>query len=338
MDDSLVFRELISRGISSDPSIEVVAKAIDPYDARDKIIEFEPDVMTCDIQMPKMNGIDFVRQLLPQYPLPVIVVSTVSEAVIDAMNVGAVDFVQKPDTNSKDAITSFIENLTSKVKIAANAKINPMTGKPVQGIAAVKKEKTYDSKLLNKVIAIGSSTGGTQAITQILKDTPVDIPGIVIVQHIPPGFSKMFADRLNQITNFTVKEAETGDIIEPGKVLIAPGDKHMRIKKLGSRYSVVCFSADKVNGHRPSVDVLFESVAEAYKGNAIGVILTGMGNDGARGLLTMKKYGAKTVGQDKESSIVYGMPRVAYNLGAAEKQVPLDKIPNTLVNLIKSMK
>ncbi len=324
VDDSLLFREVISRGISSDPAIEVVAKAVDPYDARDKILEFEPDVMTCDIQMPKMNGIEFIRQLLPQYPIPVIVVSSISDAVFDAMNVGAVDFVIKPDAQVANEVREFIEDLIDKIKIAGQAKVKP--AKTDTKEKAVLEENTDSSK----VIAIGASTGGTEAITNILKAAPDNTPGIVIVQHIPPVFSKMFADRLDSTTSLNVSEAKSGDLVEEGKVLIAPGDKHMRLVKVGSTYKVECFDGEKVNGHRPSVDVLFESVATSCKDKAIGIILTGMGYDGAKGLLAMRENGARTIGQDEESSVVYGMPRVAYNIGAVEKQVSLDRIPNLI--------
>lgn len=324
VDDSLLFREVISRGISSDPAIEVVAKAVDPYDARDKILEFEPDVMTCDIQMPKMNGIEFIRQLLPQYPIPVIVVSSISDAVFDAMNVGAVDFVIKPDAQVANEVREFIEDLIDKIKISGQAKVKP--AKTDTKEKAVLEENTDSSK----VIAIGASTGGTEAITNILKAAPDNIPGIVIVQHIPPVFSKMFADRLDSTTSLNVSEAKSGDLVEEGKVLIAPGDKHMRLVKVGSTYKVECFDGEKVNGHRPSVDVLFESVATSCKDKAIGIILTGMGYDGAKGLLAMRENGARTIGQDEESSVVYGMPRVAYNIGAVEKQVSLDRIPNLI--------
>ncbi|HYE82477.1 MAG TPA: chemotaxis response regulator protein-glutamate methylesterase [Clostridia bacterium] len=329
VDDSIVFREVLSRGISSDPNIEVVATANDPFDARDKIIEFEPDVMTCDIEMPKMNGIEFIKRLMPQYPLPVIVVSTVSSAVFDAMNVGAVDFVTKPDVRLVKSVENFINEMINKVKIASTAKVLHL--------------KTRDSsqKIIgntnadaNKIIAIGASTGGTEAIYNVMKHLPKSIPGIVIVQHIPPDFSRMFAERLNTSTALEVKEARTGDYIEKGHVLVAPGDRHMRIKRVGNKYRVECFEGDKLNGHCPSVDVLFESVAEEAGSKAIGIILTGMGYDGAKGLLSMRRKGARTIGQDEGSSVVYGMPKVAFNIGAVEKQTSLDKIPKLIYSLL----
>lgn len=328
VDDSMVFREVISRGISSDANIEVVTTAVDPFDARDKIIEFAPDVMTCDVEMPKMNGIDFIRRLFPQYALPIIVVSTVSTAVFDAMNAGAVDFVTKPNMQVVRNVEEFINNLIIKIKIAANAKVSVHSSGPISKISGNRKIST------DKIIAIGASTGGTEAIYNLIKHLPSTIPGIVIVQHIPPVFSKMFAQRLNSTTSLMVQEANGGEYLETGKVLIAPGDQHMIIRKIGSKYKVECFKGDKVNGHCPSVDVLFESVAKECGRNSIGIILTGMGYDGAKGLLSMRKNGAVTIGQDENSSVVYGMPKVAFNIGAVEKQVPLRDIPQLIYSIL----
>ncbi|MDD2221506.1 MAG: chemotaxis response regulator protein-glutamate methylesterase [Clostridia bacterium] len=328
VDDSLVFREVLSKSISADPLLEVVAKATDPFDARDKILEFEPDVMTCDVEMPKMNGIDFIRRLLPQYPLPVVVVSSVSNAVFEAMNVGAIDFVTKPNVSNPKDIERFINELIAKIKVAATAKVTVAPSLPAGKIGDNCK---MDMK---KIIAMGASTGGTEALFNILKCLPASIPGIVIVQHIPPIFSRMFAERLNDQTQLNVKEAQNGDYVEPGKVLIAPGDQHMIIKKIGDRYKINVFPGDKVNGHCPSVEVLFESVAKEAKNNAIGVILTGMGCDGAKGLLSMRRAGARTIGQDEHSSVVYGMPKAAYTIGAVEQQAPLNKISQLLYALL----
>jgi two-component system chemotaxis response regulator CheB len=331
VDDSLVFREVLSRGISSDLNIEVVAKAVDPFDARDKILEFKPDVMTCDVEMPKMSGIEFIRRLLPQYPLPVIVVSSVSEAVFDAMNAGAVDFVTKPDIRIPKSVENFINDLITKIKIATHAKITQPKTTHITERLAVNKINS------NKLIAIGASTGGTEAIYNVLKHLSTDIPGILIVQHIPPMFSRMLAERLNNQTQLMVKEAQIGDYVEQGKVLIAPGDQHMRVKKIGEKFKVEVFRDEKVNGHCPSVDVLFESVAKEAGKNAIGVILTGMGYDGAKGLLAMRRKGARTIGQDEKTSIVYGMPKVAYDIGAVEKQTSLDMIPQLIYNILRKV-
>jgi two-component system chemotaxis response regulator CheB len=334
VDDSPLMREVISRGIGADSEIEVVAKASDPFDARDKIIEYQPDVMTCDIQMPKMDGIDFVRRLIPQYALPVILVSSLSDAVFDALNAGAVDFVAKPSVNSPQNIDSFISDLVGKIKIASKATI-------INGHAVVKHKDTgiYPHNVSGanseKLIAIGASTGGVEALYNVLINLPPIVPGIVIVQHIPPVFSRMFAERLNVQTKFNVKEAQTGDYLEQGKVLIAPGNMHMSVQKIGNKYRVECFEGEKVNGHCPSVEVLFNSVAKAAGKNAIGVILTGMGSDGAKGLLEMRKKGARTIGQNEASSVVYGMPRVAYEIGAVECQVDLSKVAKEILKILK---
>jgi two-component system, chemotaxis family, protein-glutamate methylesterase/glutaminase len=329
VDDSILFREVLLRGVSSDPDLEVVATATDPYDARDKIIAYEPDVMTCDVEMPKMNGIEFIQKLMPQYPLPIIVVSSTSGTVFDALNAGAVEFVGKPDLKSVKNVDCFMKDLISKIKIAANAKIlKNNTESIITKIASTKQAEK------NRIIAIGASTGGTEAIFGILKKLPTDIPGIVIVQHIPPNFSRMFAERLDSSTDLRVKEAKTGDYVEKGHVYIAPGDQHMIIKRIGDRYKVECFEGEKVNGHCPSVDVLFESVAKEAGSNAIGVILTGMGYDGAKGLMTMRRKGARTIGQDEKSCVVYGMPKAACNIGAVEKQTPLGSIANAIYSML----
>lgn len=328
VDDSMVFREIIKKGISSDSNIEVVAVASDPFEAKDKILEYNPDVMTCDIEMPKMNGIEFIRRLMPQYPLPVIVISAVSGVVFDAIDAGAVDFIAKPNaTNVKD-VETFIKEIIVKIKTASLSKVRISDQNKIIN-------RQYNPVEVNsrQIIAIGASTGGTEAISRILRELPGNMPGIVIVQHIPPVFSRMFAERLNGSTMLDIKEAGNGDYISPGRVLIAPGDKHMTVKRMGDRYKVECFEGEKVNGHCPSVDVLFESVAKEVGSDAIGVILTGMGYDGAKGLLMMKRKGARTIGQDEASSVVYGMPKAAYNIGAVQKQVHLDKIPKLLLNM-----
>jgi len=328
VDDSMLFRETIKNSLNKDAGIEVVATASDPYMARDKIIELDPDVMTLDIEMPKMNGIDFLKKLMPQYPIPVVVVSSANNNVFEALNSGAVDFITKPQRN----VDIFMNELIVKIKIASTAKV----GKWKKTIISKGNDFTrINSNLLNNsIIAIGASTGGTEAIEQVIKNLPTDIPGILIVQHMPPVFTKLYADRLNNSCNIEVKEAEDGDLILPGRALIAAGDKHMKVVKDGVP-RVHCFTGERVNGHCPSVDVLFYSAAERYYKNSFGIILTGMGYDGAKGLLEMRKRGARTVGQDEASSVVYGMPKVAYEIGAVEKQAPLTSIADTLYKLLK---
>jgi two-component system chemotaxis response regulator CheB len=329
VDDSVLFREVLSRAISADPTLKVIASATDPFDAKDKILQFEPDVMTCDVEMPRMNGIEFIQRLLPQYPLPVVVVSSISDMVFDALNAGAVDFVVKPDITNSASIERFINELIAKIKVAASAKVSMQPSQGSMGFG-------FNDKLdFTKIVAIGASTGGTEAIYQVLKQLPDQMPGILIVQHIPPVFSRIFAERLSKQTQLQVKEAENGDWVQPGKVLIAPGDQHLSIKKVGDSYKVNVAGGDKVNGHCPSVDVLFESVAKQTKGNAVGIILTGMGSDGAKGLLTMRCLGARTIGQDEQSSVVYGMPKVAYEIGAVEKQAHLSRIPQLLFQALR---
>lgn len=333
VDDSPVFRELIIRGISVDPQVEIVAVAGDPFEARDKILEVRPDVLTCDVEMPKMNGIDFIRRLIPQYFVPVVMVSAVSAAVFEAMEVGAVDFVVKPEIHSPLSVEIFINDLITKIKIASGVKAGIKSQWPRPEKGAFKVAGNLGLRA-DTIIAIGASTGGTEAIFSILSSLPPAVPGIAIVQHIPPGFSRMFADRLNSQTSLQVKEAQDGDFMEQGKVLIAPGDRHMRLKKVGTRYKVECFYGEKVNGHCPSVDVLFESVAREAGNAAVGIILTGMGYDGAKGLLTMRRRGARTIGQDEKTSVVYGMPKVAFDLKAVDMQCALSSIPQTLFELL----
>ncbi|MEW9123430.1 MAG: chemotaxis response regulator protein-glutamate methylesterase [Thermotaleaceae bacterium] len=329
VDDSLIFREALAKGISKDPMLEVVAKARDPFDARDQLLAFDPDVMICDVEMPKMDGIEFIRRLLPQYSIPIIVISAMSETVFDAMNAGAVDFVNKPDVHSFKNLELFIQELIAKIKIAAHANVEKKN--PIQEKSCIETSGMDRSK----IIGIGASTGGTEAIYQVLKQLPATTPGIVIVQHIPPVFSRMFAERLNHQTQLQVKEAQTGDYVEPGKAIVAPGDQHIKIKRIGDRYRVECFAGEKVNGHCPSVDVLFDSLAKEAGSNSIGIILTGMGYDGAKGLLAMKRKGARTIGQDQKTCVVYGMPKVAFDIGAVEKQVSLSNIPQVLQGLLR---
>ncbi|MCB2297390.1 protein-glutamate methylesterase/protein-glutamine glutaminase [Clostridium tagluense] len=334
VDDSILFREAIARGIALDRGIEVVGTAGDAFEARDKIIEFEPDVMTLDVEMPKMNGIEFLKRLIPQYPMPVVVVSAVSDNVFDALNAGAVDFVTKMNSVTGTNKEIFINELIIKIKIASMAKVGHLK----KDNTSERRIGKINSRNNNTIIAIGASTGGTQAILEVVKDFPPDMPGIIITQHMPAVFTKMYADRLNKLCPMEVKEAETGDIVHPGRILIAPGDKHMELNRRGNNYYVECFTGDKVNGHCPSVDILFNSVADIAGSTAIGIILTGMGYDGAKGLMKMKQKGAYTIGQDEQSSVVYGMPKVAYDIGGVTKQASLKNIPKLVYSILEDKK
>ena len=334
VEDSIMFRELLVSSINKDPALTVVGTAGDPYEARDKIIECSPDVMTLDIEMPRMDGIEFVRKLMPQYPIPVIMVSSLSDKVFDALQAGAVDFVVKPDSLDKKSLESFLtRELPVKIKVASTASI----GKIKNGIRR-RATNTHFTSQRNMIVAIGASTGGTEAIAEVIKGFGPDIPGTVIVQHMPVGFTDMFARRLNDQTRVCVKEAKNGDVVLPGTVLIAPGgNQQMRVIRVGNDYQVSLRDGHKVNGHCPSVDVLFDSVASVAGKNALGIILTGMGGDGAQGLLKMKEAGAMTIGQDESSCVVYGMPKVAYEIGAVQYQEKLGNIAKKTYMLLNNM-
>jgi len=332
VEDSYVFRELLIKALKTEPMFEVVAYATNPYEARDAIIKYDPDVMTLDVELPRMSGIEFLRKLMPQHPIPTVVISALSDSVFDALEAGAVEFVNKPTGLNAEQLHNFMKTeLVTKIKIASTVKVGKLKrlGEPERKPVTSAKGKDIH------MIAIGASTGGTEAISQVISRFDVDIPGVVIVQHMPPGFTAMYAERLNNTCRVAVKEAKTGDVIRPGQVLIAPGDAHMKVIKLGDMYKVDCTPGEKVNGHCPSVDVLFDSVAKTAGAGSIGIILTGMGSDGAKGLLNMKKNGAKTIGQDESSCIVYGMPKVAYEIGAVDYQRTLTDIPQRVYDIIK---
>ena len=330
VEDSIVFRELLVQNLSRDPAIQVVGTAKDPFEARDAIIEYKPDVMTLDVELPRMNGIEFLRKLMPQYPLPVVVISSLSDKVFDALNAGAVDFVAKPTVTGRAQLEDFIRNeLMVKIKIASTARISN-----IKKTVMLNEQQSLSVKGNNLIVAIGASTGGTEAIFSV----GTDIPGIVVVQHMPPGFTGMYAKRLDDQCRIQVKEAQTGDRVLPGHMLIAPGgDAHMRLVKVNGVYQVEVKQGPRVNGHCPSVDVLFESVAKVAGANAVGIILTGMGGDGAKGLLSMRKAGARTIGQDESTCVVYGMPKVAYDLGAVEHQEKLTDIAGRTYSLLNKM-
>ena len=336
VEDSMVFRELLVQNLNRDPAIQVVATARDPYEARDAIIAHKPDVMTLDVELPRMNGIEFLRKLMPQYPLPVVVISSLSDKVFDALNAGAVDSVAKPAVSSREQLEAFIQTeLLVKIKIASTANISQIKQKAMH---QMEQSSALTAKGRDLVVAIGASTGGTEAIFSVVQNFGTDIPGVVIVQHMPPGFTNMYAKRLDNQCRVIVKEAETGDQVKPGHVLIAPGgDRHMRLVKVNGVYQVECKAGPKVNGHCPSVDVLFDSVAKVAGPRALGIILTGMGGDGARGLLEMRKAGARTIGQDESTCVVYGMPKVAYDLGAVEYQEKLQDVAKRAYAVLNRM-
>ncbi len=330
VDDSLMFRNLLVKGLDADPNIQVVAQASNAYEARDAIVKYRPDVMTLDVELPRMNGIEFLKKLMPQYPLPVVMISALDGKVFDALDAGAVDFVNKPSNMDRARLNEFLtQELATKVKIASTAKVGRL--KRVEAASVASGHLNADK---NRIVAIGASTGGTEAIFEVVKRFKRDIPGVVIVQHMPPGFTKMYADRLNNQCEVAVKEAKTGDRVLPGQVLIAPGDRHMRVVKVAGEYQVEVKGTDRVNGHCPSVEVLFRSVAKSAGRNAVGVILTGMGGDGAQGLLEMRNAGAQTIGQDEASCIVYGMPKVAYDIGAVQYRISLTSIASKVYSLL----
>jgi two-component system, chemotaxis family, protein-glutamate methylesterase/glutaminase len=339
VDDSALVRRVLEAGLSADPMIDVIGSAGDPYAARDKIVENKPDVITLDIEMPRMDGIEFLRKLMPQMPIPVVMVSSLTQrgaqATFDALEAGAVDFVTKPGSQFGAGLEFMMHELRDKVKNAKRARVaqralRPEKGAIVQPIAARALKDTTD-----KVIAIGASTGGTEALKEVLSQFGANMPGTVVVQHMPEKFTEMFAERLNKCCAMEVREAKDGDRILPGHVLLAPGGIQMKVVRRGGQYHVECRGNERVSGHCPSVDQLFHSVARDVGPNATGVILTGMGADGAEGLLKMREAGALTIGQDEESCVVYGMPRVAFERGAVAFQKPLGQITATVVDFLR---
>ena len=333
LDDSLLFREIMTKGLGGDNRIELVGFANDPFDAKDKIPKLAPDVLTLDIEMPRMDGIKFLKHLMPQYPLPVIVISSLKASVFEAMDAGAIDFIAKPDNFAEES-ERFFADLKSKIIAASFARFAYRR----QTIGEINLSLEGVRGLIDPhdIVAIGASTGGTDAVNSILTKFSSNMPGIVIVQHMPAGFTKLYAKRLDTITNLNVKEAEDGDELRPGMVLLAPGDYHMTLEKTVSGYCVRCNQNPKVNGHRPSVDVLFDSVAEVARDHAMGIILTGMGADGAVGLKKIRGYGGYTIGQDERSSVVYGMPMAAYMSGAVMVQLPLYRIPDEILRKLSN--
>ena len=335
VDDSAIVRQIFSKELSRDKQIEVVGTAPNPYIARDKIIQLKPDVITLDIEMPRMDGITFLKKLMHHHPIPVIVVSSLTreggKLVLEAIESGAVDVISKP--GEAYSVGDMSIELIDKIKAAANVVVKKSSA--TKALKSPPKQKYAMSETTNKVIAIGASTGGTQALQQVLQALPANSPGIVIVQHMPEHFTRSFADRLNSMCDMEVKEAENGDQVYPGRVLIAPGNYHMLLNRSGAQYYVQVKKGPLVSRHRPSADVLFKSTARYAGSNAIGVIMTGMGKDGASGLLEMKTNGAQTIAQDEKSCIVFGMPKVAIEMGGVDKITSLDNIPQQILMMAK---
>lgn len=338
VDDSAVVRQIFNQELSKDPEIEVVGVAPDPYVARDMILETKPHVVTLDVEMPRMDGVTFLRKLMQHFPLPVIIVSSLTakggSLALNAMAAGAVDVMCKP--GAAYSVGDMAQELVEKIKIASVIDIKKKAR--LAQLASAPASLPALARTTNKVLAIGASTGGTVALEAVLSVLPGNLPGTVVTQHMPEVFTRTFAERLHSLSKVDVKEAENGDSVVPGTVLIAPGNKHMLLQRSGARYVVNVKDGPRVNRHRPSVDVMFNSVAQTAGSNAVGVILTGMGNDGAAGLLKMKEAGAATVAQDEATSVVFGMPRVAIECGAADKGVPLPNIPNQILTLLNGRK
>ena len=338
VDDSAVVRKILSRELSKAIGIEVVATAADPYIARDKIIRLKPDVITLDVEMPRMDGVTFLGKLMAHRPMPVIVLSSLTpagcETALRALELGAIDVIQKPELDLSYKLQEMMEVLVDKIRLASEAKYKFAARRKNNTAMQQIKPISAMIKTTDKVVAIGASTGGTEALRHIISRLPANFPGIMIAQHMPENFTKSFADSLNKLSQMQVSEACDGDTVRPGQVLIAKGNHHMLLKRSGARYYVLQKQGPLVCRQRPSVEVLFNSVAKYAGSNAVGVILTGMGNDGAEGLLNLKNAGAKTIAQDEQSSVVFGMPKEAIALGAAERVLSLEKIPIAMVNLM----
>jgi len=340
VDDSAVVRQVLQAVLERDPNINVMGAASDPIFAMSRMAKQWPDVIVLDIEMPRMDGITFLKKIMSERPTPVVICSSLSiegaKTSIQALEAGAISIVTKPQFGLKNFLEDSAAHLIQSVKMAAIANINNLRKKPAIKLAVnVDRipQSTSDSlsKTTERVIAIGTSTGGTQALELVLSALPRTVPGIVIVQHMPEKFTEMFAKRLDSICDIRVQEAKNNDRVMPGLALIAPGGKHMVLKRSGAQYHVQILDGPRVNRHKPSVDVLFRSVAKFAGSNALGVILTGMGNDGANGLKEMNNVGAVTIAQDKESCVVFGMPKEAIALGAADKVLSLQLIPNEIM-------
>ncbi|MGF7141443.1 protein-glutamate methylesterase/protein-glutamine glutaminase [Roseimarinus sediminis] len=341
IDDSVIFRRVLANAVESDIELDLIGTAADAFQASDMIEQNAPDVITLDIEMPHMDGLTFLEKLMKQHPLPVIIVSSLTrgnkEICLDAFHKGAIDIIDKPDRlKSNENLFEFYAFVCEKIKGASSANIKQKK-KLLVDLSSIRQHSPVSTsiKTTSDIIAIGASAGGTTAIEFILRRMPANMPGIVITQHMPQGFTKLFADRLNGVCLLEVKEAVDGEELSQGKVLIAPGGRQMELTGGAGRFRVQITDGEKVNRHKPSVDVLFNSVARVAKNKATGVILTGMGNDGAQGLLNMKNAGAHTIAQDKQSSVVYGMPYQAFLLNAHCEELSLQKIPESIIKRYK---
>ncbi len=324
VDDSAIVRKILTEALSTESDIEVVGTAPDPLIAEGKIRTLKPDVLTLDIEMPHMDGLSFLRKLMTEQPLPVVMISSLAQStcpiVLEALEAGAVEVLGKP--GGPYSVGDLRLVLAQKIRSAARARLRSRPQAPPP-IPVIRESATLPP---DRVVAMGASTGGTEALKVVLEALPANIPPIVIVQHIPPVFSKAFADRMNSLCRFEVKEAESGDLLKPGRALVAPGDRHMVVRSTPRGYMIEIKNGPRVCYQRPSVDILFQSLAPLAGGRTVGVLLTGMGSDGARGLLQIQQAGGHTIAQDEASCVVYGMPREAARLGAVDRVLPLDRI------------
>ncbi len=339
VDDSAIVRKVFSEQLSRQKGIEVVGTAPDPYVARDKIVQLKPDVITLDIEMPRMDGITFLKKLMQHFPLPVIIVSSLttsgSKLAMEALSIGALEVISKP--SSAYSVGDMGIQLAEKIRAVYNARYGLKKGKKPETAPVDRVESRALAATTNKIIAIGASTGGTEAITRVLTRLPQNFPGVVVVQHMPAQFTTSFSERLNQLCRMQVSEAKTGDTVTNGKVLIAPGNFHMMLKRSGARYYVEVKNGPLVHYQRPAVDILFKSVARYAGANAIGILLTGMGKDGAAGMLEMKEAGAVTIAQDEASCIVFGMPKEAIAIGAVDHVHHIDSIAHKTASLLETL-
>lgn len=341
VDDSALIRKMLKEMLQADPDIEVAGTASDPYDARKKIKELNPDVLTLDVEMPRMDGITFLANLMRLHPVPVLMVSSLTvkgaDVILQALELGAIDYVTKPKIDIAYSLDQYSEEIISKLKLAAATKVRPISKdhlkKKLNANAVIHKQVSFTNfASTDSIIAIGASTGGTEAIKEILMAMPVSAPGTVITQHIPAAFSAQFALRLDKVCAMKVCEAQDGQQILPGHVYIAPGNRHLLVTRDGARYHCKLNDGPMVNRHKPAVDVLFRSTAQSAGANAMGVLLTGMGDDGAQGLKELHDAGAMTIAQDKDSSVVWGMPGSAVKLAATDSVLPLDMIADALLS------